>query len=347
VRTFLTASALLIGSWVLTQQMPERPSMILQQRLQLSRSEAGALERGQSFAKTLRAGDRREIAAGGAIRVDVPLEFFLQRFADIVSFKQSPIVRQIGKFSDPPRRTDLDSLTFEAADLDSLKACRAGDCDIQLSVEQIQRIQTGIDWSRTDARMQANRVLRGMLFEYVERYRSSDGQGLLVYANERTPLRVSDELRLLAAHSSEMVAGLPGFVDSLLNGKPLEGTEEFIYWSKEQFGLKPVVSITHVIIYSPRRTDVPDVMIASKQIYASRYLAASLAITLGVAPSPGPSSSFYMVYANRTRPRAFPPLIGGLVRRIAQGQTREGLEEQLTLAKTRLESAYRPPALQQ
>ena len=163
----------------------------------------------------------------------------------------------------------------------------------------------------------------------------------------RVPLSVSDELRLLAAHSSQIVAGLPEFVDSLLNGKPLEGTDEFIYWSKEQFGLKPVVSITHVIIYSPRRADLPDVMIASKQIYASRYLAASLAITLGVAPAAGPSSSFYMVYANRTRPRAFPPFVGGLVRRIAQGQTREGLEEQLSLAKVRLESAYRSPALRQ
>jgi hypothetical protein len=86
---------------------------------------------------------------------------------------------------------------------------------------------------------------------------------------------------------------------------------------------------------------VPDVVIASKQIYASRYLAGSLAITLGVATSSTGSSSFYMAYVNRTRPRAFPPLIGGLVRRIAQGQTREGLEEQLTLAKGRLESAFR------
>lgn len=334
-------AALLFGPWNIRAQFPERPRVVLQQRLGLTRADMTALDRGQAVAKSLRVGDRREIAAGGATRVDVPVEFFLQRFVDIVSFKQSPIVRQIGKFRETPRLADLDALTFEPADLDELKACRVGDCEIQLSAEQIRRLQTSVDWTRADARAQATRILRELLFEYVERYRNSRGEALLEYANEQVPLKTSDELRLLIAHSSQILTGLPGFSESLLNfASPLQGVEEFIYWSKEQFGLKPVVSITHVVIYLPRRADLPDVVIASKQIYASRYLAGSLAITLGVATSPAGSSSFYLAYANRTRPRAFPPVIGGLVRRVVQGQTREGLEEQLTLAKDRLESAF-------
>jgi hypothetical protein len=126
----------------------------------------------------------------------------------------------------------------------------------------------------------------------------------------------------------------------LAPGSDLPGAEEFIYWSKEQFGLKPVVSITHVVIYQPRRFDVPDVVIASKQIFASRYLGGSLAITLGARPSAAGPPSFYMAYVNRSRPRGFPPVIGGLVRRVAQGQTRNGLQEQLAIAKDRLERAY-------
>jgi hypothetical protein len=50
-----------------------------------------------------------------------------------------------------------------------------------------------------------------------------------------------------------------------------------------------------------------------------------------------------MAYVNRTRPRASPcHRRPGLA--IAQGQTRDGLEEQLQLAKGRLENARRERA---
>jgi hypothetical protein len=327
-------------------EIPDRVRGLLQERLSLTTGELASIEQGRAVAKSLRAGDRREIAAGGAVRVGVPAQFFLQRFVDIVSFKQSPIVRQIGKFSEPPRLEDLAGLTFDSGDIEELRSCRAGDCDIQLSADQIRRIQGAVDWSRSDARAQANRVLREVLFDYVERYGRGGNESLLEYANDTAPLRVRDELQLLVAHSSQVLAGVPEFGEMLLNSAATTppAAAEFLYWSKEQFGLKPVVSITHVIIYLAGRGEVPDIVIASKQIYASRYLAASLAITLGVdAPAAG-APAFFMAYVNRTRPRAFPPLIGAIVRRVAQGQTRDGLEEQLQLAKARLETAYRASA---
>jgi len=353
-RFLMAVCALVCGAWVVRADIPQRVSAILQERVSLSRADVGALDRGRAVARSMKPGDRREIAAAGAVRVGVPVEFFLRQFVDIVSFKRSPIVRQIGKFSGTPRVQDLAPLTFEPGDLDELRRCRVGDCDIQLSADQIRRIQSTVDWSRSDARAQANRVLRELLFEYVERYRTSGNQALLEYANERDPLSMADELRLLVSHSSETLAGVPEFGEALLtSAASLHGAQEFIYWSKEQFGLKPVVSITHVIIYPLRRPGMPDVLIASKQIYASRYLAGSLALTLGVdAPGapraaaalgtpPGAGArSFYMAYVSRSRLRGFPPVIGGLVRRIVQGRTRDGLEEQLQLAKDRLEAAY-------
>jgi len=334
-------TAVVFGGWVLHAEIPTRVRDLLRERLALSAPELTTLDRGRPVAKSLRVGDRREIAAGGAIRVGVPAPFFLQRFVDIVSFKQSPLVRQIGKFSAAPAVEDLERLTFELEDLDALRSCRVGDCDIQLSADQIRRIQSGVDWSQPSARAQASQLLRELLFEYVERYRASGNQALLEYANQRVPQKLSEELRLLVTHASGILTRAPEFGDALLSTTAsLQGAEEFIYWSKEQFGLKPVVSITHVIIYLPQRPDVPDVLIASKQIYASRYLAGSLAITLGIDASHNGVPSFYLVYANRTRPRALPPVIGGIVRRVAQGQARDGLEEQLQFAKDRLESAF-------
>ena len=325
-------------------QSPDRVRTVLQTRLGFTGGEITTLERGHAIAKSLRADDRQEIAAAGAVRVAVPMQFFLKRFVDIVSFKQSPLVRQIGKFSDPPRPDDLAALTFESADIEDLESCREGRCDIQLSASQLRRIHDAVAWSRPDARAQADRFLRAALFEYIEAYRRDGNQALLEYANERDPLSVADEVRALVANSAPMLAGMPEFAEALYaNGKTLPGSSEFLYWSKEQFGLKPVVTITHVIIYHPRRPDLPDSVIASKQIYASRYLAGSLALTLAVE-APGSAPSFFMAYANRSRSEAFPPVIGGLVRRIVQDKTRDGLEEQLLLAKSRLEGAFRAPA---
>jgi hypothetical protein len=52
-----------------------------------------------------------------------------------------------------------------------------------------------------------------------------------------------------------------------------------VYWSKEKFGLQPVVSLTHVAIYKRPLPDGTNVLIASKGIYATRYFEALLGPT--------------------------------------------------------------------
>jgi hypothetical protein len=344
-RPIVALTATVISTaWILYAEIPPRVSGILQDRLTLTPAELATIDRRRAVAKSLRIHDSREIAAAGAVRVDVPIEFFLKQFVDIVSFKRSPLVHQIGKFGETARLEDIQQLTFDSGDIDELKQCRVADCGIQLSADQIHRLHKSVDWSKPDARTRANQVLREMLVDYVGRYRREGNKALIEYANEKSPLKLEGEVKLLVDHSAGILAGLREFASALAPGTGLEGAGEFIYWSKEQFGLKPVVSITHVLMYQPRRLDVPDVVIASKQIYASRYLGGSLAITLGARPSAAAPPSFYMAYVNRSRPRGFPPVIGGLVRRVAQGQMRDGLEEQLAVTKDRLEREFAKPA---
>lgn len=181
-----------------------------------------------------------------------------------------------------------------------------------------------------------------MLFEYVRSYLAGGNSALIEHRDAKEPFNVIDTVRTLVEHSSYLVNDVPEFRDYLLGSSALPpDAEQFIYWSKEQFGLKPVVSITHVVIYRPGRAQVADFVTASKQIYASRYLGGSLALTLGIVPAPSMESpSFYMIYSNRTRPVALPALIGGIVRRLAQSRARSGLEENLRLTKDKLEVAY-------
>jgi hypothetical protein len=137
---------------------------------------------------------------------------------------------------------------------------------------------------------------------------------------------------------------VPEFQDYLLaidNGV-LPHTEDFIYWSKEQFGLKPVISITHVIIYRRARLTAPDFIVAHKQIYASRYVTGSLALTVGMSEggSDLARNAFYMLYNNRTMTTPAPFLLGAIIRRTAEKQTRAGMDKELRLTKERLERDF-------
>jgi hypothetical protein len=56
---------------------------------------------------------------------------------------------------------------------------------------------------------------------------------------------------------------------------PTPGAEEFLYWSKERFGGKAVISATHVRIYRPTGMQAVEVVVTSTQVFASHYLDAS------------------------------------------------------------------------
>jgi hypothetical protein len=189
--------------------------------------------------------------------------------------------------------------------------------------------------------------MRALIVESVRRYLVAGNSALPDYHDGDEAVRVGQEVQSLVARSAPLLINAAELGDYLSDSSPaapapLPHTEQFIYWSKEQFGLKPVISVTHVVLYRPRRPEAPDALIASKQIYASRYFAGSLALTLAIhSGAAQPSSSFYMVYSNRTRPVSFPAIIGGLVRRLAQSETRSGLEQNLRLTKHRLEQEFR------
>lgn len=323
--------------------IPPETQALLRRQMGFSASELTAIERGLPAVRSLKGGDRREVAAAGAVRVDVPLEFFIDRFNDIVSFKRSPLVLQIGTFSNPPSLRDLEGLTLDQADLDDLRRCRAGSCGLQLTAAQIHRFGQEVNWSAPDARARASRLFRETLIESVAAYQTSGNSALPEYHDSADAIRAADEFRALVTHSSSLLREAPELTEYLMEYPRVTSprAQGFMYWSKEQFGLKPVVSITHAIVYTPQPGGVADLMIASKQIYASHYLDSSLALTLAAVDRPvrEDRSGFYMLYVNRTR-ASIPPIVGGIVRRFINGRSNSGMEELLRLVKKRLEAEY-------
>lgn len=299
------------------------------------------LDKEEPVSRTLPTPDKREIAIAGAIRVGVPAEFFVRRLRDIVAFKHSPMVSQIGRFSDPPVLEDLASLRIDAADIREIRQCRVGDCAVKLPAGAIERFRTEIDWQAADADVQAERLSKQMLLQNVLGYLDGGDQTLGSYYDKPRPVSPAQEFATLIQNVDCASTALHEEFRYLTKfpRKKADGAESFVYWSKEGFGMKAVVSLTHVVIFQPKPEGLT--LIASKGIYSSHYMDASLSLTwlLNVTTASGPGVEVF--YTNRSRVDALGGLLGGVARGIATGRQRDGVVRELRRLKARLEADWR------
>src|SRR5206468_4219658 len=102
----------------------------------------------------------------------------------------------------------------------------------------------------------------------------------LQYDDDDTPIRPIEEFGGVLAQMPEIGVLAPGLPDHLARfpASRVAGAEDFLYWSKEKFGVAPFISVTHVTILCPSaaRTCV----MATKDVYSSRYIDASLALAI-------------------------------------------------------------------
>jgi hypothetical protein len=129
---------------------------------------------------------------------------------------------------------------------------------------------------------------------------------------------------------------VPGLRDHLRHfpARRVPDAEDFLYWSKEKLTSGAFVTITHVTIVCPGRSLC---VVATKDVYSSRYVDASLALSI-VSDVTGGVDTIYLVYVNRSRANALKGLFSGLRRSIVERRARGELEENLRRIKLRLEA---------
>ncbi len=108
--------------------------------------------------------------------------------------------------------------------------------------------------------------------------------------------------------------------------------ESFLYWSKERLGRRPIVSITHVNI-SRGHDPGPEVIVVSKNVFATRYLTASISVT--ALTSDG--ARRYLAYVNRSEVDALGGMFGGIVRWFVERRLKSDAEDVLPRLRERLE----------
>jgi len=297
----------------------------------LSAAEIGRLDAGQVVSRTLDAKNRREVATLGIVRIKTTPSTYVDRLADIATFKRTDDVLQIGRFSTPLQPGDVRSLTIDDADLERLRGCDVEDCGVRLSAEGIERVRREIDWHAADASRTATQLVLQLLIDYVARYRQSGAVATMEYADRLPRLNVGREFASLIDADTVTWNYVPRLHRHLLEypESSVEKMTDFIYWSKELVRGRPVISITHVAIAATVDDSPVAYAIGSKQIYAMHYFDASLGLTLLVPDRKATSPATYVVYLNRSRIDLFDGFFGGVVRRIVATRARTLVAQQL------------------
>jgi len=303
--------------------------------LKFSAGEVADLEHGSIVRHTLPATAPGEVAAVGAVRIHASKERFAAAYRDIVHFKRNPGVLEIGRFSNPPQLSDLESLTINHDDFD-LRGCRIGDCDIRLPAAAIRRFEREIDWKRPDADAKAALLFKQMLLDNVRSYVSGGPGRITQYDDDKMPVLPVEDFQGLLKSSPYIESAFPGLRAHLASypAEPLPGAEDFLYWSKEKFGIAPFISVTHVTL-APEGAH--EYVATTRDVYSSRYFNASLALVIA-SDSVSDPHSFYIFYVNRSRASALRGAFARIRRSIVERRARGSLEENLRDVKQRLET---------
>jgi hypothetical protein len=308
---------------------------VLSRDLLFSRADFADIDQGRVVKHALGASAQGEIAVVGGTRVNAPKALFLERVRDIKAFKRGPDVVQIGTFSTPPVLEDLSALTIDTGDLE-VRTCRVYDCDVRLPAETIKRFQA-IDPKAADAQARGAALFKQVLLDHVVGYVSGGAGRISQYDDGKRPIRPMDEFAGLLAHAravGTLVPGLPAHLQAFPSA-PLAGAEDFLYWSKEKFGIAPFITVTQVTIVCPSPATC---VVVSKDVYSSRYIDASLSLTIA-SDAPQTPNAFYLVYANYSRANALKGAFGGLRRSIAERRARNAVEASLKATRLTLELA--------
>jgi hypothetical protein len=270
--------------------------------VRITPEERSKLDEGEVIAKTLPA-HGHELAIFTAGATTATPENLIDSVRAIVDLKQSAMVPEIGRFSTPPELSDLASLTLDDSDLKAIKRCRPGNCELKLSPAEISRLQSSQAPESEAWTRDTNSIFRQILFERVTGYLRQGQVAIPQYDTGDDEVDLAATFALLVQSSPYLRANLPQVADYFERYPALNvpRLESFLYWSKERPARNSIISVTHVtILRGQPLADTPEVIVTSKEIFATRYTSGALAMTVLIRSGVERSSRRYLAYLNRT-----------------------------------------------
>jgi len=319
----------------------------LEKEMSLTAPEMQSVFAGRPVAKLLSTDTKEEVAIFGIVRINAPQELFIEKFRDIVAFESGKGVLGIGRFHSPPVPRDVATLQLAEKELREIPNCKPGDCPIKLSDQAMQFMQSQIDWRSPKAMSQAQSVIRKAFVDYLAQYQKTGDEALAVYNDGGKSVAIRDSLRRLLQNSSHFIQydpQLATYLEKYPQERPPD-TEDIYYWQQAEFGLKPVVRASHLVIHRIQHENHVTYAIASKMLFASHYFRAALELKSVVPDTVGPGSkSFYLICLNRSFADSLTGLKGRVIRGTVLQRSRDSLAGYLAGVKQKIETAYGPKA---
>jgi hypothetical protein len=199
---------------------------ILHEKANFEQADLAALQFSQPIVRIAPVSDKREVAVSGVINISAGADEFLKSYRDSMRRKSNAAILEIGGFSKEPALADLQDLTIEPGDIEDLKACVVGDCQVKLSASMIERFRKEIDWESPDYQLKVTNLFKQILLDYVRDYVTRGEAALIEYNDKREEVSLANGQRALAA--------APSYINYALAGQKsdLRLVEDAIVWSK-------------------------------------------------------------------------------------------------------------------
>jgi hypothetical protein len=317
---------------------PSFPSLLasfLSEEAHATPSDREALLAGNPLVKLLDADPATEIAVFGAVWVNAPRRLYVEQVKNIEAFERGGAFRITKRISDPPSAGDFAALTISDQDFADLKNCKIGDCVFKLDALGLQTLRAEVDWRKPTAKADATALFRRLALDYVRGYREGGNARLGVHRDRERPTFVANEFQSMIDRLPRLAAELPDLRRYLLEypNTTLKNSNDFLYWQETQFGLRPTVRISHLLIQDTSDQTV----VASKMLYASHYFWTALELRV-LLPDPAHGPGFWLVTVNRSRSDGLSGFTGRVIRGRVRSEVEDGTRAALTAIKTRLES---------
>ena len=313
---------------------PPRLERYLATTVKLTPDERKRLTGGAPVTKLLDV-DGSQVAVFGAVWIDAPIHRYVEAINDIENLERGGGFKVTRRISAPPTLEDFAALRLPVEDVQDLRTCRVGDCEVKLGAQAIERFRTEVDWKASDASESANALMRQLALRYVTGYLEGGNPSLAVYRDNQRPTFVAEEFRTLIDRMPELTTFVPEIRRYLLEYPRVRvpDSTSFLYWQEAEFGLKPTIRINHLTI----REGPDDTVVTSKMLYASHYFWTGLELR-ALLPDPSRGQGFWFVMDSCSRSDGLSGFTGAFVRRRVRSEVQAAALTALQSTKQMLEA---------
>jgi hypothetical protein len=285
-------------------------------------------------------GDELALFVGSTIRTDA--RSFVGEIGRNERVWSGKHVRHVRRFSTPPQIENVANLALESGDLNALRRCKPGDCDIKLSEPEIARVRAAIAGAPTSWQAAAQDEFRRIVLDRAATYLAQGHRGFQPYVDKSASLDPQRAFEDVIRQMPLVTRRLP-FLVSYFDEYPKASRpqiQSFLFWMETTYTPKPTIQVIHAVTLRPAQSDssAPEVIVAWRQIYATHYINALVSISALVRDDRDPSRRF-LVYVNRSKLDALGGWLRGVKRHFVESRVRDSAEALFEAQRQQIEGS--------